>query len=64
MGVSNKLTVMDMIDDLQIVSSFNPKKVPFPLNNAVQLREILNYRAERAFNPDVLDELVLSKAED
>ena len=58
-GISNKLTVMDMIDDLRVTSSFNPKKVPFPPYDANQLRDILDYRAERAFNPDVLDGSVI-----
>lgn len=57
-GVSNKLTVMDMIDDLRVISSFYPK-VPFALYNAHQLRDIFNYRAYRAFNPDMLDEPVI-----
>ncbi len=59
-GISNKITVMDMVDDLRVQSSFNPKKVPFPPYNAYQLHDILEYRANRAFNPDVLTQGVLA----
>lgn len=53
-GISNKLTVMDTVDDLRVLSSFNPKKVPFPPYSSEQLREILEYRAERAFKEGAL----------
>lgn len=58
-GLSNKLTVMEMIDDLRVLSSFKPRKIVFSPYNAAQLREILEYRAERAFHPGVLEEDVI-----
>ncbi|MBC7129176.1 MAG: AAA family ATPase [Thermoplasmatales archaeon] len=58
-ALSNKLTVMDMIDDPRVLSSFKPRKINFPPYNAPQLVEILEYRAEKAFNPGVLEEGVI-----
>jgi len=59
LGLSNKLTVTEMIDDLRVLSSFKPRKIGFSPYNAVQLREILEYRAERAFHPGVLEDDVI-----
>lgn len=58
-GISNKLTVMEMIDDLRVRSSFRPRKVNFPPYGAYQLREILEHRAELAFHPGVLTDDVI-----
>ncbi|MBC7318138.1 AAA family ATPase [Candidatus Bipolaricaulota bacterium] len=58
-ALSNRLTVMDMIDDPRVLSSFKPRKINFPPYNATQLIEILSYRAEKAFNPGVLEDGVI-----
>ena len=58
-AISNKLTLMNLIDDPRVLSSFNPKKIVFSPYNAEQLIDILEYRAERAFYPDVLDDAVI-----
>lgn len=58
-GISNKLTVMDMINDLRVLSSFRPRKISFSPYNAIQLEAILKYRSEEAFFPDVLEDGVI-----
>jgi len=58
-AISNKLTVMDMITDPRVLSSFQPRKINFPPYNAPQLVEILEYRAERAFYDGVLEDGVI-----
>jgi len=58
-GISNKLTVMDMINDLRVLSSFRPRKISFSPYDAIQLEAILKYRCEEAFFPNVLDEGVI-----
>lgn len=59
-GLSNKLTVMEMIDDLRVTSSFKPRKIMFSPYNAIQLEEILEYRVKRAFDRhDILDGAVV-----
>lgn len=57
--ISNKLTVMSMIEDPRVLSSFQPRKINFPPYNANQLTEILEYRAERAFYDNVLEDSVI-----
>ena len=58
-GISNNLNAMGLIKDERVSSSFTPKKINFPPYNANQLREILEYRAELAFHPNVLDDEVI-----
>jgi len=58
-GLSNKLTVMDLITDSGVVSSFKPRRISFAPYSAPQLEEILNYRVEMAFNEGVLDDDVV-----
>jgi len=57
--ISNKLTVMSMITDPRVLSSFQPRRINFPPYNANQLTEILEYRAERAFYDNVLEDSVI-----
>jgi len=57
--LSNRINVMDMIRDKRVLSSFNPIKIVFPKYNALQLRDILWSRAEKAFYEGVLEEGVI-----
>jgi len=59
LAISNKLTVMEMIDDPRVLSSFQPRRINFPPYNARQLIEILEYRAEKAFHEGVLEDEVI-----
>ncbi|MBS3100372.1 orc1/cdc6 family replication initiation protein [Candidatus Pacearchaeota archaeon] len=59
-GISNNLTFLDEIDP-RVRSSLGEEEVVFPPYNALQLQDILNERASRAFMPDVLEEGVISK---
>ncbi len=58
-ALSNKINVMDLINDKRVLSSFNPIKIVFPKYNAIQLQDILQYRAKMAFYEGVLDEEVI-----
>lgn len=58
-SISNKISVMDMITDRRVLSSYNPIKIVFPKYNANQLEDILRSRAEQAFYEGVLDEDVI-----
>jgi cell division control protein 6 len=53
-GVSNKLTFMDMVSDPRVASSFRPKKIIFPPYNARELRDIIEDRSVIAFLPGVV----------
>ena len=59
-GISNKINVLDMIEDKRVLSSFNPRKIIFKRYNAQQLSDILRYRASKAFYDGILDEGVIS----
>jgi cell division control protein 6 len=58
-GISNKLTVMEMVDDPRVRSSFMPRRIAFPPYNADELLDILRERVGEAFYPDVLAPQVL-----
>jgi len=58
-AISNKLTVMSMITDPRVLSSFQPRKINFSPYNARQLIEILEYRAEKAFHDGVLEDEII-----
>jgi len=59
-GISNSLTFMDDLDP-RVRSSLGEEELVFPPYNALQLQDILNERAERAFNKEVLDDGVVAK---
>lgn len=59
-GISNSLTFMDNLDP-RVRSSLGEEEIIFPPYNALQLRDILEKRAETAFNENVLDEGVIAK---
>lgn len=59
-GISNSLTFMDNLDP-RVKSSLGEEDLVFPPYNALQLQDILNERAEKAFKEQVLDEGVIAK---
>lgn len=59
-GISNSLTFMDNIDP-RVKSSLAEEELVFPPYDAIQLKDILRTRAERAFGEGVLDEGVIAK---
>lgn len=60
LGISNSLTFMDNLDP-RVRSSLGEEEIVFPPYNALQLRDILNRRAELAFHDNVLEEGVIAK---
>jgi cell division control protein 6 len=60
-GLSNKIGVLEKIQDESIRSSFHPRKILFPSYNAIELLGILKERAVLALNPETLDNGVLEK---
>ncbi len=59
-GISNNLTFLDDLDP-RVKSSLSEEELVFPPYGALQLRDILKERADKAFNEGVLDEGVISK---
>src|SRR3989338_9028338 len=59
-GISNSLTFMDNLDP-RVKSSLGEEEIIFPPYNALQLRDILKERAEKAFKAGVIDEGVIAK---
>lgn len=59
-GISNNLTFLDEIDP-RVRSSLSEEEVVFHPYDALQLRDILNKRAELAFKEGVIQEGVVSK---
>lgn len=59
-GISNDLTFLDNIDP-RVRSSLGEEEVVFPPYNAVQLQDILQDRASKAFKEDVVKGGVISK---
>ena len=59
-GISNSLTFMDNLDP-RVRSSLGEEEIIFPPYNALQLRDILKERAEKAFGENSLDEGVIAK---
>ncbi len=59
-GISNNLTFLEDLDP-RVRSSLSEEEVVFPPYNALQLREILGKRAERAFKPGVMAPGVIEK---
>lgn len=57
-GITNDLTIMDNVD-ARVKSSLNEEEIVFLPYNAVQIQDILNDRANQAFQPDVLEEGVI-----
>jgi cell division control protein 6 len=58
-GVSNDLKFVDYLDS-RVQSSLGEEEIVFTPYNARQLEDILNQRAEMAFEPGTLDEYVIS----
>ena len=59
-GISNDLTFLEGLDP-RVRSSLSEEEIVFPPYNALQLQEILNKRAERAFKKNVVHEGVIAK---
>ena len=59
-GISNNLTFLDGLDP-RVKSSLSEEELVFPPYNALQLQDILNERAEKAFNSGVVGDGVVSK---
>ena len=59
-GISNDLTFLDGLDP-RVRSSLSEEEIVFPPYNAIQLQEILNNRAVRAFKEKVVQEGVIAK---
>jgi len=59
-GISNNLTFLDELDP-RVRSSLSEEEIVFPPYNALQLQEILNKRAEKAFNIGVIEDGVVAK---
>ncbi|MBS3091481.1 orc1/cdc6 family replication initiation protein [Candidatus Pacearchaeota archaeon] len=59
-GISNSLTFMDNLDP-RVRSSLGEEELVFPPYNALQLQDILNERAEKAFRENTLEEGVIAK---
>lgn len=58
-GISNDLKFMEFLDP-RVKSRLSEEKMVFPPYNASQLRDILQERIKLAFNPDTVDEEVMS----
>ncbi|MBS3073001.1 orc1/cdc6 family replication initiation protein [Candidatus Pacearchaeota archaeon] len=59
-GISNNLTFLDGLDP-RVRSSLSEEELVFPPYNALQLKDILNERSNRAFKEGVVDEGVIAK---
>jgi len=59
-GISNSLTFMDNLDP-RVKSSLGEEELVFPPYNALQLRDILKERADKAFVENALEEGVIAK---
>ncbi|RLI81689.1 hypothetical protein DRP04_05575 [Archaeoglobales archaeon] len=59
-GISNVVTLIELITDKRVVSSWNPRKIVFEPYNADQLFDILKYRTQVALYDGVVNDEVLS----
>lgn len=59
-GISNDLTFLDNVDP-RVRSSLSEEEIVFPPYNALQIRDILKYRADDAFVEKVLHDGVIPK---
>ncbi|MBI2629960.1 orc1/cdc6 family replication initiation protein [Candidatus Pacearchaeota archaeon] len=59
-GISNDLNFLESLDP-RVRSSLGEEEIVFPPYNAIQLREILEKRAELAFRKDIVDDGVIAK---
>ena len=59
-GISNSLTFMDNLDP-RVRSSLSEEEIVFPPYNALQLQDILNQRAEQAFQKSALEKGAVAK---
>ncbi|MBM3234516.1 ORC1-type DNA replication protein [Candidatus Pacearchaeota archaeon] len=59
-GISNDLNFIEVLDP-RVKSSLSEEEIIFPPYNALQLQEILNKRAEKAFKKGILEEGVIAK---
>jgi len=58
-GITNKYDIRQLITDARDQSSYLYADVTFPAYNAIQLRDILEYRVEQAFYPNALNDEVI-----
>lgn len=58
-GISNHIDVYDRIGDARVKSSYKPRVVIFPVYTAKELKDILDLRADKAFEPQVLEDGLL-----
>jgi len=59
-GISNDLNFIDSLEP-KVKSSFSGEELVFAPYDATQLRDILNQRAKEAFQPEAVDEGIISK---
>ena len=59
-GITNDLTIMDTVD-ARVKSSLNEEEIVFLPYNALQIQDILNQRANLAFQENVLDSEVIPR---
>lgn len=59
-GISNDLVFTDSLDP-RVKSSLSEEEIVFPPYNALQIQDILNQRAEKAFKPGVIGSGVIEK---
>lgn len=59
-GISNDLVFMDCLDP-RVRSSLSEEEIIFPPYNALQIQDILNQRAKRAFKKEAVGEGVIEK---
>ncbi len=59
-GITNNLSFIDNLDP-RVKSSLSEEELVFPPYNAVQLKDILRERADKAFSPEALDSGVIEK---
>ena len=59
-GISNNLTFLDELDP-RVRSSLSEEEIVFPPYNALQIQDILNIRAEEAFQKGIIGEGVIAK---
>jgi len=59
-GISNSALFRDELDP-RVKSSLSEEELVFPPYNALQLQDILQQRAKKAFKPDILEQGVIAK---
>jgi len=58
-GITNMVTVVELVNDARVLSSWNPRKMVFQPYNTRQLVDILKSRAKKAFYESVISDEIL-----